>query len=171
MDVRNAPKRFSRPVVLVGRSEQNLFQGCHEPECARACRAARSDERSPCPSESPVPAASTALVSGEPIMTASAPQAMALGDVAPAAHAAVRHDVHVDASLVEMAHARRPRRRRSPSPEAHRYPVRRAKCRRCPVRPRRARPRRRYGIRCRAALIARTAPTMTGTSEVADEPL
>ena len=58
------------------------------------------------PQWNPCPGASKARASGEPIITASAPQAIALDDVAAGAHAAVGDDLDVVAGLL---HVRGPR--------------------------------------------------------------
>ena len=99
----------------------------------------RRVERGHAPVVARGPAPRRADDSGEPSITASAPQAIALAMSPPLAHPAVGDHVDVDAGLVEVPHAGARRRRRSPSPGARRCRARPGSCRRCPGRPRRAR--------------------------------
>ena len=92
-------------VVLVGRADQDLLERAPDLTCAPGRREAASGGTSPCPSGSPGRAPRPRRPAGEPIITASAPHTMALAMSPPGAHAAVGDDVHVDAGLVEVAHA------------------------------------------------------------------
>jgi hypothetical protein len=78
IDVRRPPKRLNVPSFSCAGPEQDLLERAVLDVCtARAARQRRVERRHP-PVEARGPGASWARRSGEPIMTASAPQAIAL---------------------------------------------------------------------------------------------
>ena len=91
-------------VVLVGRAEQDLLQGPPDVVWTRAPRG-RVGWKVAMPQWKPRAGASSADDSGEPSMTASAPQAMALAMSPPWLMPPSAMTWHVDAGLVQMAHA------------------------------------------------------------------
>ena len=92
-------------VVLVGRAEQDLAQACPGPSVRTRAPRGRVGWKVAMPQWKPRAGASTAEDSGEPSMTASAPQAMALAMSPPLDMPPSAITWHVDAGLVEVAHA------------------------------------------------------------------
>ena len=163
------PEEVHPPVVLVGRSEQDLLQRAPHRRCAPGPRGAASGGRWPSPSGS---RGRGLLGRGQRRAEHDGvgPAGDGLGDVPALAHPAVGDHVDVDAGLVEVPHAGPRPRRRWPWPGEPRYRGLPGWCRRSRADPD-EHAHRPGSHQVQGGLVRGAAPDDDGDVELADEPL